>query len=79
MRPYRAKKIIKEIKSLKRKQPKKKTSEVFWHSSSSMIDSADELMENASLGSNASSLAQSIRGGNDEITGELYLPFVCLC
>ena len=34
--------------------------------------------ESSSLGSNASSLAESIRGGNDEITGELYLPFVCL-
>ena len=45
---------------------------------SSMIDSADELMENASLMSNMSSLAESLRGGNDEITGESYLTFDCL-
>lgn len=43
---------------------------------SSMIDSADELMENESLGSNVSSLVESLRGGNDEFTGESYLPFV---
>lgn len=41
-----------------------------------MIDSADELMENESLGSNVSSLVESLRGGNDEFTGESYLPFV---
>ena len=44
-----------------------------------MIDSADELLENASSRSSVSSLAESLRGGNDELTGEMYLPFDCIC
>jgi hypothetical protein len=44
-----------------------------------MIDSGDELMENESSRSSVSSLAESLRGGNDELTGELYLPFDCIC
>ena len=35
-----------------------------------MIDSGDELMENESLRSSVSSLAESLRGGNDALTGE---------
>ena len=45
----------------------------------SMIDSGDELMENESSRSSVSSLAESLRGGNDELTGELHLPFDCIC
>jgi hypothetical protein len=43
-----------------------------------MIDSGDELLENESLRSSVSSLAESLRGGNDALTGELCrLPLDC--
>ena len=45
----------------------------------SMIDSGDELMENESLRSSVSSLAESLRGGNDALTGELCLSLDCFC
>ena len=35
--------------------------------------------ESSSLGSSVFSLAESLRGGNDELTGELYLPLDCFC
>jgi hypothetical protein len=44
-----------------------------------MIDSGDELMENESLRSSVSSVAESLRGGNDALTGELCLPLDCFC
>ena len=45
----------------------------------SKIDFGDELMENESLRSSVSSLAESLRGGNDALTGELSLPLDCFC